>query len=130
MSEPRKIRAPFPLQETQAYWDGADEGKLMLRKCNSCGRAHHYPRQICPHCQSDDTHWFEASGNATIYTFSQMLVGPQPYVIAFVELEEGPKMMTNIVDCDASKLEIGQKLSVTFVKSDNGPNVPMFKPLT
>lgn len=128
MSEERKIRAPFPLQETQAYWDGANEGKLMLRKCNDCGRAHHYPRQICPHCQSDNTEWFEASGKGEIYTYSQMLVGPVPYIIAFVALEEGPKMMTNIVEANNADLSIGQKVEVTFKQSDNGPMVPMFKP--
>ena len=67
---------------------------------------HHYPRAICPFCFSDKTEWSEASGKGTIYTYSVMRRAPVPYAIAYVTLDEGPTMMTNIVDCDLDKLEV------------------------
>ena len=89
--------APAVSQETQAYWDAAAKGKLMVRKCTSCGQLHHYPRTICPFCFSDKTEWIEASGKGTIYSYSVMRRAPVPYAMAYVTLAEGPRMVTNIV---------------------------------
>ncbi len=72
--------------------------------------------------------WKNASGKGTIYSFSVMKRAEVPYCIAYVTLEEGPTMMTNIVDCDLDTLKIGQPVSVTFVPSEGGPPMPMFKP--
>lgn len=124
----RKIPAPTPSPETEAFWNAAQEGKLLLRKCLACGEVHYYPRTICPFCFSDRTEWRPASGRGTLYSFSIMRRAPEPYCIAYVTLEEGPTMMTNIVGCDFDKLHIGQKLRVVFVPSDGGPPVPMFTP--
>ena len=126
----RKLPAPAVSQETQAYWDAAAKGKLLVRKCTSCGQLHHYPRTICPFCFSDKTEWEEASGEATIYTFSLMRKSPTgPYAIAYVTLKEGPSLQTNIVDCDIDKLKIGQKVRVVFKPTDGGgPPLPMFTP--
>ena len=88
---------------------------------------HHYPRPICPFCFSDDTEWIESRGTGTIYSFSVTRLSP-PYAIAYVTLDEGPTMMTNIVDCDFEGLAIGQRVSVVFVPTDGGPAVPMFRP--
>ena len=80
----------------------------MIKQCAACGKAHHYPRSICPFCFSDRTEWTEASGKGTIYSYSVMRRAPVPYAIAYVTLPEGPTMLTNIVDCDFDKLKIGQ----------------------
>ncbi|MGE5513270.1 MAG: Zn-ribbon domain-containing OB-fold protein [Bacteroidota bacterium] len=124
----RKIASPEPTVGSEAYWEGARNGKLLLRHCTSCDRVHHYPRALCPHCFSDKLDWKEASGKGKIYTYSVMRRAPEPYVIAYVTLEEGVSMMTNIVDCDFDKVRIDQPVKVVFKASENGQPVPMFTP--
>ena len=100
MTITRKIPAPRVLPESQAYWSAADEGRLLLKKCNDCGEVHHYPRDICPFCLSADTDWQQAAGTGSVYSFSTMGKADAAYTIAFVTLDEGVTMMTNLVDCD------------------------------
>ena len=125
----RKVRDPAMNPGDQPYFDAAAEGKLMLKKCNDCGKHHHYPRALCPFCFSDKVEWVQAKGTGEIYTYSvTRRGGPTPYCIAYVELDEGPRMMTNIVDCDLDTVRIGQKVKLTFKPSPNGTAVAMFKP--
>ena len=124
----RKIPAPSPTPETEAFWSAAKEGKFMLRRCTACGKAHWYPRAICPFCMSDKTEWVEASGRGKIYTYSVMRRAPEPYAIGYVTLDEGPSMLTNFVDCDFDKLKIGQSVKLKFMPTEGGPPVPMFAP--
>jgi uncharacterized OB-fold protein len=100
----RRFDLPEPDAFTRTYWDAAAEGRLLIRRCGACGRAHHYPREFCPHCWSEDVTWETASGRATLYTWSvvhrnDLPPFPErvPYVAAVVELAEGPRMMTEIV---------------------------------
>ena len=127
-SQDRKIPAPQPNTETKAFWDAAGAGKLMIGKCQACGERHFYPRALCPFCFSDRTTLEEASGDATVYTYSVMRRAPVPYAIAYVTLAEGPTMMTNIVDCDLDRIRIGQKVKLVFKPSEGGPPVAMFTP--
>jgi uncharacterized OB-fold protein len=122
----RKIPAPQPNPETQGFWDAAKQGKFVIRRCRSCGKAHWYPRAICPFCASQETEWVEASGRAKIYSYSVMRRVPEPYAIAYVTLAEGPTMLTNLVDCDLDALRIGQEVRVAFKPSEGGPPVPAF----
>jgi uncharacterized OB-fold protein len=124
----RKIFAPTPTPETQPFWDAAAKGALTVKRCAVCGKAHHYPRPMCPFCGSDRTEWKDASGQGVIYSFSVMRRAAPPYVIAYVTLEEGPTIMTGIVDCDFDALRIGQPVRVVWKDSDGGPPVPMFTP--
>ncbi len=124
----RKIAAPSPTPETEAFWAAAKDGKFMLRRCTACGKAHWYPRAICPFCMSEKTEWVEASGRGKIYTYSVMRRAPEPYAIGYVTLEEGPSMLTNFVDCDFDKLKIGQAVKLKFMPTEGGPPVPMFTP--
>ena len=124
----RKITAPVASVETQPYWDAAKKGQLMLKKCLACGEVHFYPRSLCPFCFSDRTEWLQAAGRGTIYSYSVMRRTPEPYAIAYVALAEGPKMMTNIVDCDLDKIKIGQAVRLVWKPSENGPPIPMFTP--
>jgi uncharacterized OB-fold protein len=130
MSEPkqRKIASPEPTVGTEAYWEGARNGTLLLRHCTSCNRVHHYPRSLCPHCFSDKLDWRQASGKGKVYTYSVMRRAPEPYVIAYVTLDEGVSIMTNIVDCDFDKVKIDMPVRVVFKPSENGQPVPMFTP--
>ncbi|MEZ5649314.1 MAG: OB-fold domain-containing protein [Burkholderiaceae bacterium] len=125
---PRVIPAPRTLPESQAYWDAADQGRLLVKRCRGCGRAHHYGRDVCPFCWSTDTVWEQASGQGRLYSFSTMGKGVAAYTLAFVTLDEGPTMMTNIVDCDPATLVVEQRVRVVFKPSDGGHAVPMFTP--
>ena len=124
----RKITPPAVNPETKPFWDAAREGRFLVPFCAVCGKAHWYPRAICPFCAGDKVEWREASGKGTIYTFSVMRRVKEPYAIAHVTLAEGPTMLTNIVNCGFDKLRIGQPVAVVFQETEGGPPVPMFKP--
>lgn len=131
MTEQRKISfigEPNTNPEVKPYWDACNEGRLVLRKCGGCGKVHYYPRGICPFCFSTDGSWVDASGKGKIYSFSVMERANPPFTLAYVTLEEGVSMMTNIIDCDFSKITIGQDVKVVFQDSDTGQKVPMFTP--
>ncbi|MEU6069176.1 MULTISPECIES: Zn-ribbon domain-containing OB-fold protein [Streptomyces] len=108
---------------TRTYWEAATEGRLLIRRCRApgCGRAHHYPREFCPFCWSEDVAWEEASGRATLYTWSVVhrndlppFGDRTPYVAAVVDLAEGPRMMTEVVGCEAGDLRAGAELAAAF----------------
>ncbi len=122
----RKISAPKPNPETQAFWDAAAQGRFLIRRCTACGKAHWYPRKTCPFCWGEKTAWVEASGRGTIYSYSVMRRAAEPYVVAYVTLAEGPTMLTNLVDCDFDALAIGQEVRLKFSPSEAGPPVPTF----
>ncbi len=125
MSE-RTIASPFPNPETQVFWDACTAGEFKVPKCNDCGKFHWYPRALCPFCFSDKVELVKAQGTGTIYSFSTTLK-PVTYTIAYVELAEGPRMMTNILTDAPEKLHIGQAVTLTLVPSEDGTPVPMFK---
>ena len=124
----RTIPAPPVSPETKPFWDAAAEGTLLLKHCESCGELHYYPRAACPFCGSERTAWQPASGRGTIYSYSVFRRAPVPYAIAYVTLDEGPTMMTNIVEADLDALRIGQRVRVRFTPTDGGPPVPTFAP--
>lgn len=124
----RSIPAPRALPETQAYWQAANEGRLLVKRCTACGEHHHYPRDICPFCLSEATEWVEAKGTGTVYSFSTMGEGDTAYTLAYVALDEGPSMLTNLVGAGSSAYAIGQRVRVVFVPSAGGQAVPMFGP--
>ncbi len=125
----RKIRDPALNPGDEPYFKAAGEGKLMLMKCKDCGKVHHYPRAICPHCFSQNLEWVQAKGTGEVYTFSVTRRGtPTPFAIGYVKLDEGVSLMTNIINCDLDTIQCGQKVKVCFVKSENGTAVPMFEP--
>ena len=124
----RKIPAPPANPETTAFWDAARQGKLLVKRCTACGQSHYYPRALCPFCGSAATEWRPASGAGTIYSYSVMRRAEVPYAIAYVTLDEGVTMMTNLVDCDFDALKIGQRVRVVWKPTDGGPPVPTFTP--
>ena len=129
MTNPRVVPAPHPHPDTQAFWEAAEKRQFLIRTCTACGRAHWYPRTICPFCASA-TRWTEASGRGIIYAFSIMRRAEVPYAIGYVTLTEGPSMLTNFVQCDFERLAIGQDVKVVFIPSHNGPLVPAFTPVS
>lgn len=127
----RKVPAPVPTLESQPFFDAASQGRLLVKRCRSCEQTHFYPRLLCPFCLSDATEWVDAAGTGEIYTFSviRQNKGQEPYVLAYVTLDEGVSMMTNIVDADPASLQIGQRVKVVFHETENGPPVTMFTPV-
>jgi uncharacterized OB-fold protein len=124
----RTIPAPQTTPETEPFWDAAAAGRLVVKHCTACDRPHHYPRSICPFCGSDRTEWRPASGRGTVYAYSVMRRATPPYAIAYVTLEEGVTVLTNLVDCDLDAIRIGQPVRVVFRPTDGGPPVPVFTP--
>jgi uncharacterized protein len=125
----RKIPAPKVLPESLPFWQAADEGRLVLKSCRTCRQVHHYPRDICPFCLSEETEWITAAGTGTVYSFSTMGKGEDAYTLAYVTLAEGVTVMTNLVDCDPARVAIGQAVRVVFRPSQGGHAVPMFTPV-
>ena len=114
--------------ETERYWAAARQGVLLLKRCRACGVTPYYPRAVCPRCLSGDTEWVAASGKGRIYTYSVMRRVAAPYAIAYVTLDEGVTLMTNIVDCDFDRIAIGQEVEVTFRTTEGGHALPVFRP--
>jgi uncharacterized OB-fold protein len=124
----RPLAAPQIDPATAHFFARAKEGRLATRACTSCGKLHWYPRALCPFCLGD-TEWRDLSGFGTIYSVSvTRRAGPIPYAIAYVTLDEGVTILTNIVDCDLDLLRIGQRVAVTFKPAEGGEMLPMFRP--
>jgi len=125
---------PEPSLEDAPFWDAAAEDRLVLPRCPSCSSFIWYPRAFCPQCRSTSgVEWVPASGRGTVYSFtvSHRGMGPwsehAPYVVAYVELDEGPRVLTNIVGADLDSLRIGDAVEVVFQPA--GPSkVPRFRP--
>jgi uncharacterized protein len=124
----RVIPAPIPTEDSVPFWEAAAEGRFLVKHCLDCKEAHWYPRSICPFCHSERTEWRQSPGKGFIYSYSVMRRAKPPYVVAFVTLDEGPTMLSNVVSCDPDALAIGQRVRVTFRKSDGEFMVPVFEP--
>lgn len=125
---------PTPDAASQAFFDGAKEGKLMLRYCPNCSRWLAPASDACDECFSDQLDWKQASGNGEIYTFGIMhqVLHPGfkdevPYNVVQVELAEGPRIMSNIVGTPNDQIKVGMKVQVYFDKLSDEVTVPKFK---
>ncbi|KPU99553.1 hypothetical protein APR50_14085 [Variovorax paradoxus] len=127
---------PLPVvdPESAPYWAALKERRLILKRCRDCGRHHFYPRALCPHCHSDALEWSDARGTGSIYSYTvaRRPAGPAfkadaPYVVAVVELDEGARMMTNIVTEDVDSVRIGQRVAVAFEAVTDEITLPKFK---
>jgi len=122
---------PQPDDVTQPFWDGIAAGRLRLQRCRACGRHVFYPRAVCPHCTSGELEWVDASGRGSVYSFSVVHRAPPgfaadaPYAVALVDLDEGVRMMTRLVDVALDDLAIGQPVEVVV---EGDPALPYFRP--
>ena len=134
MSSGLPTPVPRPTLETAPFWEATAEHRLVLPCCDACGFVIWYPRMFCPECGSMAVHWTEASGAGTVYSFTVTRKGQGayrdagPYVMAYVELAEGPRIMTNIVGVDPAAVHIGQGVRVVFDDTGEGPALPRFTP--
>lgn len=133
MSQRREKSFLDPPEESQQFFDAARENRLLIQRCTACGEHQFYPRKICVHCGDPGVDWVEASGRGTVHTFTVVHRGipgwveEGPYVAAIVDLEEGVRMTSNIVDCAPADVTVGLGVEVTFV--DEGKYVlPRFRP--
>jgi uncharacterized OB-fold protein len=121
-------------EESRPYWAALKKEKLILKRCLMCSRCHFYPRMLCPHCHSCELEWSEASGLGQIYSFTiarrgagPAFVADAPYIVAVVELDEGVRMMTNIVTENVDTVAIGQRVGVIFDHVTEEVTLPKFK---
>lgn len=135
MTTEYKRPLPLPTTDTKPYWEACARHEFIIPRCRSCGKHFFYPRSLCPNCMSTDLEWVKASGRGKVYSFSvvQHPFRPEwkdavPYVAALVDLEEGPRMSTNIVGCKPEEVKIDMPVEVVFEDLVPGVAVPKFKP--
>lgn len=131
MTKPKPLTQPW----SEKFWEGTKNGKLLIQHCKDCDAKIFYPRKFCPECWSGNLDWIESRGTGTIHTFTTAygMVEPRfmdelPYTIAYVDLDEGIRMMTRIVECDPKDITIDMKVQVTFFERE-GFHLPYFKPV-
>lgn len=122
-------------EESKGYWEACRRHELRVQRCLSCRRLRHHPRATCPACLSGDVEWVRCSGRGEVYTFTVTHQNHAPgfreslpYVLAYVELDEGVQMLTNIVDCSPDDVKIGMKVEVTFEDVTDAIAIPRFRP--
>lgn len=134
MSEYKK---PLPLitEQSKVFWDGCKKRKLLYQKCNDCGEVIFLPKHLCPNCWSKNLSWAESSGNGRIHTFTVTyeaappeFMADMPYCLAVIKLEEGFRMMSNIIDCDFEALQCEQPVHVVFKDVTPEITLPVFAP--
>jgi uncharacterized protein len=119
--------------DSRPYWEGLAQGELRIQRCKVCAQAVFYPRALCPHCHSDQLEWIVASGRGTIYTYTVahqafgLFAEDVPFVIALVELEEGVRMLSRIVDAPRERVTIGAAVHVTFEGAGEDLTLPYFR---
>jgi uncharacterized protein len=136
------VRKPLPAitSEAKPFWDAAAQNKLVMQHCQDCGAWVWTPRPLCNECGSAGIAWTPMSGKGEVYSFTviRQVVGRAaskafepdiPYVVAWVDLDEGPRMITNIVGCAVEEVKLGMKVSVTFEQASREVWLPKFKPL-
>lgn len=129
---------PQPMTpEAKPYWDGLREGKLMLPRCGDCGHAFFYPRVVCPRCSSRAITWFQSSGKGRLHafgiaqqSFNRAFKVPAPFVLAMIELDEGPRMLSNLINVapDPKVVKCDMPVEVVFTKLTDEVTLPLFQP--
>lgn len=126
---------PEPTATSAHFWEAAHHGRLELQYCGACDNFQYYPRAICANCWNEDIQWRRCSGRASVYAFSICHIplhpafqADGPYVVAVVELEEGVRMTTNIIDCALTDVQIGMDVDVAFEKVTEEKTLVKFRP--
>ena len=137
MPETKAYRKPLPRidEESRGYWEALARHELYFQRCRDCGTKRFYPRALCPRCLSSATEWVRASGWGTVYSFTVTHQNQAPgfreelpYVLAIVELDEGVRMMTNVVGCAPDAVRVGMRVEVVFDDVTAEITLPKFRP--
>ena len=133
MADPKPRPAPVVDSDSAEFWAATKEGRFLLQRCEDCDRFQYYPRARCAQCLGPVA-WAEASGRGTVYSFtvihqnfSRAFRHLIPYVVALVDLEEGPRLMTNVVGCEPTEVTIGAPVRVRFEPVSDDASLPMFE---
>jgi uncharacterized protein len=134
------VSAPLPVPGldddpmTRPFWDAVEQGRLLLERCSGCQAVIWYPRGFCPRCGSTATDWIEASGRGTVYSYTVVrrsfgaFAPLTPYVVAYIELAEGPRILSNVVGLEPDGVTIGLPVELAVEKPDRSPAVYRFRP--
>lgn len=135
---PEDYKAPLPAAtpDSAPFWEAARRHELRLQRCRGCAQAYFYPRNVCPHCLSADVEWFTASGRGRLHSFTVVHRGlkypplPTPYVLALIELDEGPRLMSNLVgiDPDPARIRCDMPVVVEWADVTAEATLPRFRP--
>ena len=137
MADAKGYRKPLPRidEESRGYWEALARHELYFQRCRDCGTKRFYPRAVCPVCLSSATEWVRASGRGTVYTFTVTHQNQAPgfrdalpYVLAVVELAEGVRLMTNVVECAPDTVRVGMPVEVVFEDVTPEMTLPKFRP--
>ncbi len=132
----KNYNKPLPeiRKESAPFWEGTRQGKLLVQKCNSCDARLFYPRRVCPECWSEDLGWIESNGKGTIYSCTTTYLGTAPEFkehlpinIAWIDLDEGVRMASNIIGCGPDVAKIGDRVEVVYEKATDNITMPFFK---
>lgn len=135
----KKYKKPLPKPSpwSQPFWDGCKNKKLLIQKCRSCKKHIFYPKLFCPFCLSTDLRWIESTGKGRIYTFTVIysyqpteFSEDVPYVVAVIDLDEGVKMMSNIIGCTPEEVRCDMGVEVVFDDVTEEVTLPKFKPIS
>ncbi len=125
---------PTPNPDTKPYWNGCKNHELLIPRCLDCGDLFFPPQATCPACYSADLEWTKASGKGTVYSLSVVHQNKSPgfrdegpYVLAYVTLDEGVQMLSNVIGSDPYHVKIGMPVEVTFEDATNEISIPKFK---
>jgi uncharacterized OB-fold protein len=131
---PTRFEPPVT-DEAEAFWSATERRELVLPWCSKCGQPFWYPRPMCPQCLCPDIEWRPASGRGEVYAVSVMhrpghpgMADRVPYAVALVDLDEGVRLLTNVVEVDADDVRIGMRVQVTWEPMSDGRNLPVFAP--
>ena len=134
-AKPARPPRPRPaiIRDNAFFWEGVDRGELLIQKCSSCGRLRHPPGPMCPACRSLEWDTVVASGRGTVYShvqphYPQVPSFEYPYTVALVELEEGTRLISNLIGIEPADVQVGMPVQVEFVPVDDELTLPLFKP--
>ncbi len=126
---------PVPDADSTEFWETRQGQALRLQRCLDCGTFRHYPRAYCPDCLSSETEWVAASGRGTVYSFAVVhrafhpaFKDDVPYVVALIDLEEGPRMLSDLRDCPPEDAAIEMPVEVFFEDVPGSLSIPHFRP--
>ena len=137
MADAKGYKKPLPRvdEESRGWWEALVRHELYFQRCRDCGKKRFYPRAVCPNCLSSNTEWVRASGKGTVYTFTVTHQNQAPgfrdalpYVLAYVELDEGVRLLTNIVGCAPEEVRISMPVEVVFEDATPLTTLPKFRP--
>lgn len=129
-----ELPRPVPEPENQPFWDALAEGELRVQRCSSCGTMRHPPRSMCSNCHSFDVEWITLSGVGSVYSYivSHQAIHPAladrvPFATVIVELDEGPRMVSNLVDVAPEEISIGLRVRLKPQRLDDEIAIPLFE---